>query len=149
TTIRARLEKHRENPSCMACHGLIDPPGLALENFDVTGRWRDRDQQARAPIDPTTVLTSGKEINGPVELRNHLLSKPDQLPLTITRRLMMYALNREIEYFDMPHIRKVVREAADDNYSFTAIITGIVKSDPFRLQGPENHGHGAAQVAAQ
>jgi mono/diheme cytochrome c family protein len=148
TTIRSRLEEHRENPTCMSCHGAIDPPGLALENFDVIGRWRDQDVQARAPIDATTVLTSGKAIDGPIELRNHLLSTPDQLPMTITKRLMMYALSREIEYFDMPYIRDIVRKAADDNYSFTAIVTGIVNSDPFRLQGPEEHGHGGVSVAA-
>lgn len=139
TTLRARLEKHRENPTCMACHGLIDPPGLALENFDVTGRWRDVDLQADAPIDATTVLTSGKHIDGPVELREHLLSREDQLPMTITTRLMMYALNREIEYFDMPYVRDIVRKAAEDDYTFTAIITALVNHDVFRMQGPEVH----------
>jgi hypothetical protein len=139
TTLRSRLEKHRENPTCMACHGLIDPPGLALENFDVTGRWRDVDVQADAPIDSTTILTSGKPINGPVELRNHLLSREDQLPMTIATRLMMYALNREIEYFDMPHVRKIVRTAAEDDYTFTSIITALVNNDVFRMQGPEEH----------
>ena len=139
TTLRARLEKHRENPTCMACHGSIDPPGLALENFDVTGRWRDVDLQADAPIDSTTVLTSGKFIDGPVEMRAHLLSREDQLPMTITRRLMMYALNREIEYFDMPYVREIVKQAAEENYTFTSIITALVNHDVFRMQGPEEH----------
>jgi len=123
----------------MACHGSIDPPGLALENFDVTGRWRDVDVEADAPIDSTTVLTSGKFIDGPVEMREHLLSRKDQLPMTITSRLMMYALNREIEYFDMPYIREIVKQAAEDNYTFTAIITALVNHDVFRMQGPEEH----------
>jgi mono/diheme cytochrome c family protein len=137
TTIRARLEQHRRNPSCNACHGLIDPPGFALENFDVTGRWRDVDAAARAPINAKTELTSGKVIDGPVELRNHLVSRPDQFPQALTRRLMMYALNREVEYFDMPAVRQVVRDAARSNYSFDAIVTGIVNSDAFRRQGAE------------
>jgi hypothetical protein len=137
TTVRARLEAHRTNPNCKACHGLIDPPGLALENFDVTGRWRDVDTQASAPIDAKTELASGVSIDGPIELRNYLISRRDQFPTTVTRRLMMYALNREIEYFDMPEVRKVVRAAADDDYTLAAIVTGIVNSDSFRRQGPE------------
>lgn len=136
TTVRARLENHRVNPNCNGCHGLIDPPGLALENFDVTGRWRDVDALARAPIDATTRLSSGIELSGPIDLRNHLLSRQDQLPMTLTRRLMMYGLNREIEYFDMPQVRKIVRDAATDNYTMASILTGIVKSEAFRRQGP-------------
>lgn len=148
TTVRTRLEKHRENPTCMGCHGIIDPPGLALENFDVTGRWRDVDAQAKETIDSTTVLTSGKKINGPVELRQHLLSHADQLPTTITRRLMMYALNREIEYFDMPQVRKIVRDAAEHNYTFASIVTGIVNSEGFRMQGPDSAENAPISVAA-
>jgi len=139
TTLRARLEQHRENPNCMACHGSIDPPGLALENFDVTGRWRDVDEQADAPINSSTVLISGLEIDGPVELRNFLLSKEDQLPQTIAKKLMMYALNREVEYFDMPYVREIVRGAADDNYTFASIVAELVNHDVFRMQGPEEH----------
>ncbi|MFT5320081.1 MAG: mono/diheme cytochrome c family protein [Pseudohongiellaceae bacterium] len=146
TTVRARLEEHRGNPTCMACHGLIDPPGLALENFDVTGRWRDIDPLANATIDASTVLTSGKKLNGPVELRNHLLSREDQLPTTITKRLMMYALNREIEYFDMPQVRKIVRAAAENNYTFASIITQIVNNEVFRQQGPEEHENAIAST---
>jgi mono/diheme cytochrome c family protein len=148
TTVRARLEEHRENPTCMACHGLIDPPGLALENFDVTGRWRDIDPLANATIDASTVLTSGKKLSGPVELRNHLISREDQLPTTITKRLMMYALNREIEYFDMPQVRKIVRAAAENNYTFASIITEIVNNEAFRQQGPEEHTNAVASVAS-
>jgi len=137
TTVRARLENHRTSPNCMGCHGIIDPPGLALENFDVTGRWRDEDAQARAPIDASTELSSGIVLNGPIELRNYLMSRRDQFPTTITRRLMMYALNREIEYFDMPQVRKIVRAAAEDDYTLASIVLGIVNSDAFRRQGPE------------
>ena len=139
TTVRARLEQHRQNPSCKACHGLIDPPGLALENFDNTGRWRDVDAAAKAPIDARTELTSGKVISGPVELRKHLTSTPDQFPTSITRRLMMYALNRELEYRDMPRVRQIVKDAGTKNYRFSALVKGIVNSDAFRRQGPEEH----------
>jgi mono/diheme cytochrome c family protein len=138
TTVRDRLEVHRQAPNCQSCHGIIDPPGLALENFDNQGRWRDVDIEAgRSPIDPKTELSSGKKLNGPVDLRKHLTSHPDQLPTTLTKRLMMFALNREIEYFDMPAVRKIVSDAATKNYSFGAIITGVVNSDAFRLQAPE------------
>jgi hypothetical protein len=138
TTVRARLELHRTNATCKACHGLIDPPGLALENFDNQGRWREVDVAAgRAPIDASTELTSGLKINGPVELRKYLTSHTDQFPTTVTKRLMMYALNREVEYFDMPQVRAIVRNAAPGGYKFVDIITGIVNSDAFRRQGPE------------
>jgi hypothetical protein len=136
-TVRARLELHRTNPTCRACHGVIDPPGLALENFDVTGRWRDVDAAAKAPIDPTSQLTSGTVLHGPADLRRLLTRRPDQFPTTVTKRLMMYALNREIEYYDMPEVRQIVHAAAPSNYTFAAIVTGIVNSNAFRRQGPE------------
>jgi hypothetical protein len=146
TTIRARLERHRESPTCQGCHGLIDPPGLALENFDNIGRWRDVDAAARgAPIDATTVLTSGMKLNGPVDLRRHLMSSEDQFPTTVTTRLMMYALNREVEYFDMPVVRQIVRDAKASNYTFGALVKGVVNSAAFRRQGSEEH---AATVAS-
>ncbi len=139
TTVRARLELHRTNPTCNACHGLIDPPGLALENFDNTGRWREVDAAAKAPIDASTVLTSGIKISGPVELRKYLVSHEDQFPTTVTKRLMMYALNREVEYFDMPQVRQIVRDARAGGYKFGDLINGIVNSEAFRRQGPEEH----------
>ncbi len=137
STVRQRLEQHRENATCQGCHGLIDPPGLALENFDVTGKWRVVDAQSRIPIDPSTVLTSGIELKGPADLRRFLTSRPDQFPTTVAKRLMMYALNREIEYYDMPQVRQVVKGAEKDNYTFASIVAGIVNSDAFRLQGAE------------
>lgn len=137
TTVRARLELHRQSPSCKACHGIIDPPGLALENFDNTGRWRDVDPAAKAKIDARTELTSGKAINGPVELRQFLTERPDQFPMTVTRKLMMYALNRELEPADMPIVRQIVRDAASSNYRFSALVNGVINSELFRRQGPE------------
>jgi Protein of unknown function (DUF1592)/Protein of unknown function (DUF1588)/Protein of unknown function (DUF1585)/Protein of unknown function (DUF1587)/Protein of unknown function (DUF1595) len=136
-TVRARLEAHRSNKTCMACHGEIDPLGLALENFDNTGRWRDEDELAKQPIDTVSTLSSGQVIHGPPDLRRYLNQRPDQFPTTVTKRLMMYALNRELEYYDMPEVRQIVRAAATNNYRFADLVAGIVDSDAFRRQGPE------------
>src|SRR5690606_8272884 len=133
-TLRERLERHREDYACNACHGVIDPYGLALENFTATGRWRDRDEQAGAPIDASTVLPGGRAIDGPVELSAALLRREDQLVQALTEKLMMYALGRELEYFDMPAVRSIVRAAAAQDYRFSAIVAGIVRSDAFRTR---------------
>jgi len=147
-TIRARLEQHRVDESCNACHGVIDPYGLALENFTVTGQWRDIDTAAGAPIDASTVLSSGVAVSGPVELRQALLSRPDQFVQALTQKLMMYALGRELEYHDMPQVRAIVREAARNDCRFTAIVSGIVDSDAFRMQAlPHEPSSDDAQAA--
>jgi mono/diheme cytochrome c family protein len=145
TTVRARLEQHRTQTNCNQCHGVIDPIGLALENFTVTGQWRDVDIDADAPIDASTVLPSGVAIDGPVELRNELLKRPEQFALALTEKLFMYALGRELEYFDLPQVRAVVHGAAANDYRFAAIVTGIVQSPAFQLQAlPE----GSNDIAA-
>jgi len=141
-TVRARLEQHRNKASCRQCHGVIDPTGLALENFDAIGAWRTADRQANAPIDASTVLPNGVAINGVVELRAQLASHPATFVTAVTEKLMMYALNRQLEYFDMPQVRAIVRAAgknndAKDNYKLSSIVLGIVNSDSFRKQGPE------------
>jgi hypothetical protein len=133
-TVRVRLEQHREAPNCNACHGVIDPYGIALENFNVLGEWRDEDRAANAPIDAATVLSNGIALNGPVELREALLARPDQFVQALTEKLMMYALGRELEYHDMRQVRRVVREAETQNYTLSAIVSGIVASDAFRMQ---------------
>jgi len=135
-TIRARLERHRKDAVCNGCHGVIDPYGLALENFSTTGQWRDVDRLADQPIDASTQLPSGAPITGPVELRQALLRSPDQFVQALTQKLMMYALGRELEYFDMPQVRAIVHDAARQDYKFAALVTGIVMSDAFRLQAP-------------
>src|SRR5690606_28263917 len=147
-TIRARLERHRESASCNGCHGVIDPYGLALENFSVIGEWRDIDREANAPIDASTVLPGGAEIDGPVELREALLERPDQLVQALTERLMMYALGRELEHFDMPQVREIVRRAEAQDYRFSAIIAGIVSSAVFRMQAPAHGELTEAELAA-
>jgi len=109
---------------------------LALENFDAIGRWRTEDAQAKVAIDASTVLPDGVAINGPVELREQLVRRPDTFVRAFTEKLMTYALNRELQHFDMPQVRAVAREAAKDNYTLSSIILGIVKTDAFRKQGP-------------
>jgi hypothetical protein len=137
-TVRARLEQHRNKATCNQCHGVIDPTGLALENFDAIGVWRTTDAQANAHIDTSTVLPNGVAINGVVELRKQLASRPDTFAKAVTEKLMMYSLNRELEYFDMPQVRRIVRDAAKDDYKLSSIVLGIVNSDAFRKQAPES-----------
>ncbi len=143
-TVRARLEQHRNKASCNQCHGVIDPTGLALENFDAIGEWRTMDHQAKAPIDAKTVLPNGVSIDGPVELRAQLAARPATFAEAFTEKLMMYALNRQLEYFDMPQVRAVVRGAAKDNYKFSSIVLGIVNTDAFRKQGLRSRSYRAA-----
>jgi mono/diheme cytochrome c family protein len=136
-TVRARLEQHRDKPACNQCHGVIDPVGLPLESFDAIGQFRTVDRQAaNAAIDANTVLPSGVAINGPVELSKQLASRPAVFAQALSEKLMMYALNRDLEYFDMPQVRAVVRGAAKDNYKFSSLVLGIVNTDAFRKQGP-------------
>ena len=134
-TVRARLEQHRDKASCRMCHGVIDPTGLALENFDAIGQWRTIDRQANAPIDASTVLPNGVPINGVVELGAQLADRPETFARTVTERLMMYGVNRQLEYFDMPQVRAIVRGAAKDNYKLSSLVLGIVNSGAFRKQG--------------
>ncbi len=137
-TVRARLEAHRNSAACKMCHGVIDPTGLALENFDAIGQYRTTDRQAgNAKIDASTVLPNGLAINGPVELRTQLAGRPEVFAEAVTEKLMMYAINRQLEYFDMPQVRKVVSNAKKDNYTLASLISGIVNTDAFRKQGPE------------
>jgi hypothetical protein len=139
-TVRARLEQHRAAQACNMCHGVIDPIGLAMENFDVTGTWRTRDEAAEEAIDASTTLPNGVPIKGPVELRTQILARPEQFVQALTSKLMMYALGREVEYIDMPQVRAIVRNAAADDYRFSSLILGIVKSDAFRMQGLPHEG---------
>ena len=146
-TLRARLEQHRSSPVCKACHGVIDPYGLALENFTVTGSWRDRDEEADASIDASTELAGGQSVDGPVELTSALLTRSDQFVQAFTQKLMMYALGRQLEYYDMPQVRKIVRAAAAKDYRFSAIVAGIVRSDAFRMQGTVDDATGSSQAS--
>jgi hypothetical protein len=149
-TVRARLEQHRQNATCRQCHSVIDPMGLALENFDAVGQFRTVDRQAaNEPIDASTVLPSGLAIDGPVELREYLAANPARFAQAFTEKLMMYAVGRELQYFDMPQVRAVVRSAAKDQYTLSSIVRGIVRSDAFMKQGaPEVRQPAPTKVAA-
>ncbi len=135
TTVRERLEAHRTNPSCSGCHSVLDPLGYALENFDAVGRWREKDREAGTVIDSSGVLADGTPVDGPVALRQALTERPEQFVQTLTERLMTYALGRSLDYRDMPTVRAIVRQAAAENYRFSAIVWGIVTSDQFLMQG--------------
>jgi hypothetical protein len=130
-TIRERMEEHRSNPACTSCHAVIDPIGLALENFDVTGAWRTKD--GGTPIDASGELYDGTPIDGPLALRDALLRRSDTFLLTFTESLLTYALGRRVEYFDMPSVRAIVREAAAKDHRMSSYILGVVSSSPFRM----------------
>jgi len=129
-SVRERLEQHRKDPVCAGCHAIIDPPGLALENFDPIGRWRERD--SGQPIDATTTLPGGIAVSGPSGLRDAILSRPELFVSTLTEKLMVYALGRRLEADDMPAVRRIVREAARTDYRFDDIVLGIVRSIQFQ-----------------
>jgi mono/diheme cytochrome c family protein len=132
-TIREIMEQHRANPSCNACHGVMDPLGFAFENYDSIGTWRTKDKYARTLIDSAGKLVDGTSVNGPADVRQALMKHPDQFVQTMTEKLLTYGLGRRLEYYDMPMIRKIVRDAAKDDYRFSSVIMGIVKSPPFQM----------------
>jgi mono/diheme cytochrome c family protein len=132
-TLRARLEQHREKATCFACHGVMDPLGFALENFNAVGQYRVNDPDTQTPIEPTGQLPDGTAINGPDDLRRALVDRPDhQFVQALTENLMTYALGRSLDYHDMPVVRRIVRDAAKDDYRFKSIVMGVVSSDAFR-----------------
>lgn len=133
-TVREIMETHRARPACNSCHGIMDPLGFALENFDAIGEWRAADRWAGTPIDASDTMVDGTKISGPVDLRNSLMRRPDQFVQTLTEKLMTYGLGRSMEYYDMPAVRQIVRDAARDNYRFSSIVMGIVKSVPFQMR---------------
>jgi mono/diheme cytochrome c family protein len=132
-TVREIMEQHREKPSCNGCHGVMDPLGFALENFDAIGGWRSKDRWAGAFIDASGKLSDGTPVADPSGLRKALEGRPDQVVQTITEKLMTYALGRSVEYYDMPAVRKIVRDAAREDRRFRSIVMGIVKSAPFQM----------------
>jgi cytochrome c5 len=130
-SVRERMEQHRSNPQCTSCHRVIDPLGLALENFDATGKWRIRD--GGIAVDTKGQLFDGAAIEGPDGLRAALLRHKDVVVLSFTRSLMTYALGRRVEAFDMPLVRRIIRDAGAQNYRISAFVNGIVESDAFRM----------------
>ena len=132
SSLRQKMEIHRGNPTCAACHRIMDPIGFTLENFDSVGRWRTRD--GSAPIDVTSQLFDGTPLDGPVSLRKALLARSDVFVRTATEKLMTYGTGRALRYYDMPVVRHVVRDAANNDYRFSSLVLGIVKSDPFQMK---------------
>jgi len=130
-TTRERMEKHRASPACNSCHRVIDPIGLALDNFDVTGAWRIKENLT--PIDPAGILYDGTPISGPAGLRNSILARPTVFRRTLARNLMAYALGRRVEYYDMPTIRAMERDALENEDRMSSYILGVVQSPAFRM----------------
>ena len=131
-TMRQMMETHRANPVCASCHKLMDPIGLAMEHFDAVGAWRAK--EAGGPIDASTQLLDGTKVDGVVALREALLKRPDVIVETFTERMMTYALGRGLHAYDMPAVRAIVRDAAQQDYRFSSIVLGIVNSTPFRMR---------------
>ena len=143
-TVRARLARHRRNPVCAGCHAMIDPPGFALENFDAVGRWREVDG-AFHPIDASGTLPDGTAFDGVVGFRNALAAEPERFVTNVTEKLLTYALGRGLEPYDMPAVRRIVREAAPA-YRLGDVLLGIVESVPFQMR--RSAGAASSRVAA-
>jgi hypothetical protein len=150
-TVREIMEAHRANPTCNACHGVMDPLGFALENFDTVATFRAVDRYTRTAIDTSGKLVDGTALNGPSDLRAALMRRPEQFAQTFTEKMMTYALGRGVEYFDMPTVRKIVRDAKTSNYKFSSIVMGIVKAPAFQSSMVEvtKAEQAPAQVAAR
>jgi hypothetical protein len=145
-TVRDIIAQHRENPTCFACHGVMDPLGFALENFDAVGVWRDVDRYAGTAIDSAAELPDGTPVSGPDDLRDALMRNPEQFVQTFTERFLMYALGRTVDYKDMPAVRKIVREAGKEDYRFSELVWQVVASEPFRMRRAQD---APSQVVAQ
>jgi Protein of unknown function (DUF1585)/Protein of unknown function (DUF1588) len=126
------MEEHRKNPACATCHRVMDPLGFSLDNFDAVGAWRSK--EAGLPIDASGQLADGTKVSGVVDLRQALLQHPERFVATMTEKMMTYALGRGLEYYDMPVVRSITRDAAKNDYRFSSIVMGIVKSTPFQMK---------------
>jgi hypothetical protein len=124
------MEQHRANPSCGACHGVIDPIGIALENFDAIGKWRDT--SAGQPVDAVTALWDGTPLNGAADLRQALVARSPQFAETVVEKLLVYGLGRKVEYHDMPAVRSIVSNARARNYKLKDLIKGVALSPAFQ-----------------
>jgi mono/diheme cytochrome c family protein len=131
-SVRERIEQHRASPTCAGCHKIMDPIGLAMENFDAVGRWRTIDEGVA--IDASGQLVDGTPLNGPASLRKALLDRQDVFVASLAEKLMMYGVGRETKYYDMPTVRSVMRDAAKNRYRFSDLVLGVVKSAPFQMK---------------
>ncbi len=130
-TTRERMELHRANPTCNACHRFMDPIGLALDSYDVTGRWRIRENGI--PLDTRGELYDGTPINTPGELTDALMQRPIPLVRNFAANLLAYGMGRRVEYYDQPSIREIVRQAEEDDYRISSFVLAVVESDPFQM----------------
>ena len=131
-SVRERMQAHRENPACSACHQIMDPIGLTLENFDAIGRWRETD--GGIPIDPSAEMVDGTPLDGPVSLRNALVARSNAFLVNFTENLLAYGVGRVLDYRDMPTVRSVQRAAEAEDNRFSAFVMGVVKSAPFQMR---------------
>jgi hypothetical protein len=136
-TIRQRIEAHHANPVCASCHKMMEPIGFALENFDATGKYRAFDENFE-PIDSAGVYPDGTRMDGPAGLRQVLVNHSAQFLTNVTNKLLTYALGRGVEYYDAPAVRSILRDAAPQDYRFSSLILGIVKSAPFQMRRVES-----------
>jgi mono/diheme cytochrome c family protein len=134
-TIRERMELHRNNPVCASCHTIMDPVGFSLENFDLVGKWRDMDGKTR--IDATAEMVDGTKLNGPASLRRALLDRSSSFVSVATEKLMTYATGRAVTPYDMPAVRKIIRDSANTNYRLSSLVLGVVKSEPFQMRAKD------------
>jgi hypothetical protein len=132
-TLRVAMERHREQPACAGCHARMDPIGFAMENFDAIGRWRERDS-AFAPIDASGAFPDGTKFTGIKGLKQELLRQPGQFAGTVAEKLLMYAIGRNVHYYDAPAVRAILRNAAAKQYAFSSLILGVVQSQPFQMR---------------
>ena len=146
-TLRERLAEHRANPVCATCHDVMDPIGLGLENFDAVGKWRTKEPGGE--IDAHGQLADGRQIDGAAQLREALTADPEQFARVFTDKLLTYALGRGLEAYDMPTVRRIVREAEDDDYRFSALVKGIVNSAPFRMRRAQDPNAPPAETVAR
>jgi len=145
-TVRAQLELHRKNATCAGCHRVIDPVGFALENFDSVGRWRNTGPDG-APLDVAGAFADGSQVNGPVALREAILSRPDAFVTVVTEKMLTYALGRGLEPGDMPVVRRIVKKAGQSDYQLSSVIMGIVESAPFQMRTKFEQSGTAAEPA--
>ena len=135
-SMRARMEAHRANPVCSACHAQMDPLGFALEQFDAVGKYRE--EEGGVPVDPSGTMPDGAEFDGLSDLRAILFERRDEFVATVTEKLLTYALGRGVEYYDRPALRAIVREAEADDYRWSSLIVAITKSLPFQMRSTES-----------
>jgi hypothetical protein len=138
SSMRAKMEQHRQNPVCASCHAMLDPLGFSLENFDAIGQYRATEGDGVTRIDASGSLPDGRKFDGPAAFRTALLEQREAIVINVTQKLLTYALGRGAEYYDMPAVRRIVRNASSSDYRWSSIVLGIVQSGPFQMRRSES-----------